>query len=189
MDYYSKSNSYMNEVIDDREGIPITMAVLYMELARRVGVNVVGVGLPGHFLARHEPKEGPGTLIDVYEGAKELTRAQAVAMVTDSGREFDDEYLATQSKQKILIRMLRNLMGIAQKAGDAEAMLQYTESVLILDPASAEDRWFRAVLYYQTERREEALADVEWLIEREPPGVDLARVKQLREILTENVKP
>lgn len=54
-DYYSRNNSYLNEVIDDREGIPITLSLLYMELARRLGLQVVGVGLPGHFVVRHEP--------------------------------------------------------------------------------------------------------------------------------------
>src|SRR5262249_39677679 len=59
-DYYNRSNSYLNEVIDDREGLPITLSVLYMDLGRRLGVNVVGIGLPGHFVTRHMPKEGEG---------------------------------------------------------------------------------------------------------------------------------
>lgn len=184
-DYYNKSNSYLNEVIDDREGLPITLAILYIDLARRVGANVVGVGLPGHFLTRYEPKTGAPRIVDVFERGKTLTRDEAVKIVTDAGRTFDDEYLATQSKSKILIRMLRNLMGIARDAQDAESMLQYVESVLVLDPLSAEDRWFRAALRYQTGRTEESLADVDWLLDREPPGVDLARVRQLKAILQE----
>ena len=59
-DYYHRSNSYLNEVLDDREGIPITLAVLYMELAGRLKLRVVGLGLPGHFMVRHEPIKGKG---------------------------------------------------------------------------------------------------------------------------------
>ena len=69
-DYYNRSNSYLNEVIDDREGLPITLCVLYMDLARRLGVTVDGVGLPGHFVMRHVPKKGEGKFIDVYEGGE-----------------------------------------------------------------------------------------------------------------------
>lgn len=184
-DYYNKSNSYLNEVIDDREGLPITLAVLYIDLGRRVGANIVGVGLPGHFLTRFEPKSGAGQIVDVFERGKKLTREEAVKLVTDAGRMFDDEYLATQSSSQILIRMLRNLMGIARDAQDAESMLQYVETVLVLDPLSAEDRWFRAALRYQTGRTEESLTDVEWLLDREPPGIDLSRVRQLKAILQE----
>lgn len=182
-DYYNKSNSYLNEVIDDREGLPITLAVLYIDVARRVGANVVGVGMPGHFLTRYEPKGGEAHIVDVFERGKKLTREEAIKMVTDAGRTFDDEYLATQTGTQILIRMLRNLMGIARDAQDAESMLQYVETVLVLDPLSAEDRWFRAALRYQTGRSEESLADVEWLLDREPPGIDLSRVRQLKGIL------
>src|SRR5262249_3387602 len=66
-DYYHRSNSYVNEVLDDREGLPITLSVIYIELARKIGLKIVGVSLPGHFVVRHEPAEGDAQLIDVYE--------------------------------------------------------------------------------------------------------------------------
>ena len=68
-DYYNRANSYLNEVLDDREGLPITLSVVYIELARRIGLKVEGVGLPGHFVVRHVPAEGEPQLIDVYDGA------------------------------------------------------------------------------------------------------------------------
>src|SRR5690606_17349426 len=122
---------------------------------------------------------------DVFDQGRFLTRADAEKLVTETGRTFSDEFLVSQTKQQILIRMLRNLIGIAREAEDAESMLQYVETVLVLEPFSIEDRWYRAILRYQTGRREEALADVEWLLEREPPGVDLNRVRQLRSLLEE----
>src|SRR5205814_5384115 len=75
--YYHRSNSYLNEVIDDREGLPITLSVLYAELARRVGLKVVGVALPGHFVVKHVPAKGDEQLIDVFEGGVPLSRADA----------------------------------------------------------------------------------------------------------------
>src|SRR5204862_766334 len=80
-DYYHKSNSYLNEVIDDREGLPITLSVLYLELARRIGVKVEGVGLPGHFVVRHVPAKGDPQLIDVFDGGKALSRQDAAEKV------------------------------------------------------------------------------------------------------------
>ncbi|MFT5127313.1 MAG: serine protease Do, partial [Rhodothermales bacterium] len=64
--YYSRSNSYMNEVLDDREGLPITLAALYLELGRRLGLSIEGVGLPGHFVVRALPADGESQLIDVF---------------------------------------------------------------------------------------------------------------------------
>ena len=69
-DYYNRANSYLNEVLDDREGLPITLSIVYIELARKVGLNVVGVGLPGHFVVRHIPAQGESQLIDVYDAAR-----------------------------------------------------------------------------------------------------------------------
>ena len=73
-DFDNRSNSYINEVIDDREGLPITLSVLYIEMARRLGVNVVGVGLPGRFMVRLDSTNDNGTLIDVFEGGRRVPR-------------------------------------------------------------------------------------------------------------------
>ena len=57
-DYYNRANSYLNEVLDDREGLPITLSMVYMELGRRLGLNLVGIGLPGHFVVGHADGDG-----------------------------------------------------------------------------------------------------------------------------------
>lgn len=187
-DYYNRSNSYLNEVIDDREGLPITLSVLYIELARRLGVKIVGVGLPGHFLVRHLPSAGDGSLIDVFDRGKTFTRQEAMAQVVGtSGLEWKESFLDAQTKKQIIIRMLRNLMGLARDAADSERMLSYIDTVLRLDPELATERWYRAVLFYQADRREQALADVDWLLEHAPADVDLNRVEELRRVLLNNV--
>src|SRR5438045_2352371 len=76
-DYYHRANSFLNRVIDDREGLPITLSVLYIELGSRLNLKVEGVGLPAHFVVRHVPADGQPQLIDVFEGAAPLTREAA----------------------------------------------------------------------------------------------------------------
>src|SRR5437879_2620958 len=114
-DYYNRANSYLNEVIDDREGLPITLSVLYMELARRLGAKVVGIGLPGHFIVQHTPAKGDGQLIDVYDGGRTLSRQEAGRIVRASTDEaLRDEDLRPVRKRTILVRMLHNLLGLTR---------------------------------------------------------------------------
>ncbi|MFN0196433.1 MAG: transglutaminase family protein, partial [Planctomycetaceae bacterium] len=183
-DYYNRSNSYLNEVLDDREGLPITLSVLYMEMARRLNLNVVGVGLPGHFVTRFEPKEGDPQLIDVFEGGKFFSKDEAaVRVLQQTGRPINEEDLAAQTKLAIITRMLRNLMSVARDASDAEGMLRYVDTLVELNPDIGQERWFRAVLQFQTKRIEEALLDTNWLLEHQPEGVNLDQVRELQTIL------
>jgi regulator of sirC expression with transglutaminase-like and TPR domain len=182
--YYHPSNSYLNEVIDDREGLPIMLSVLYMEMARRIELKVVGIGLPGHFIVRFEPKKGDPQLIDPFDRGRVWTRDEAVRQVTSRiPGPFDKTFLDPQPKRAIVIRMLRNLIGVAGNTGDADALLRYVETVLAIDPDSAADRWFRAVLRFQTGRIDEAIEDTQWLLKERPDGVELERVRQLLGIL------
>ena len=183
-DYYNRSNSYLNEVIDDREGLPILLSVLYMETARRAGLNVVGVGLPGHFVVRFEPEDGEPHLIDPFDRGARLTREQAAAKVlATSGRPLEDVDLRAATRREIVARILQNLLSVARDDRDAEAMLRYTEMLVALEPSSGRQRFVRAVLRLQTGRHKEALADANWLLEHEPDDVDLSRVRELRDLL------
>jgi regulator of sirC expression with transglutaminase-like and TPR domain len=183
-DYYHKSNSYLNEVLDDREGIPITLSVLYMELAKRLGLKVVGVGLPGHFIVRHVPAKGEAKLIDVYDGGKEMTRGEAEKRVqAQLDRPLKDEDLAETGKKAILARMLQNLLGLAQDDQDALAALRYLDALLTVTPDAGRERLMRALLRYNTRQREGAKEDVDWLIEHHPEGIDQKLVRELRDRL------
>ena len=182
--YYNRSNSYLNEVIDDREGLPITLSVLYIEMARRIGLKIVGVGLPGHFVVRLESKKTGNQLIDVFDKGTKLTRKDAEARVKSiTGRPLRDEHLLAASKKAIIVRMLHNLMGNARNSGDAEAMLRYVDTIVAIDDTAGEERWFRAVLRFQSGRIAESIADIDWLLKKKPDNVDLGRVRELRRIL------
>ena len=163
-DYDNRSNSYLNEVLDDREGLPISLSVLYMEIARRMGLNVVGVGMPRHFLARHEPKTGDSQLIDVFERGKLLSKDEAKAKFESlSDGEWRESHLDTSPPRAILDRMLQNLFRTALAAEDLERMFRDLEGILLLNPDSARDHHYRALVCYQTQRWAQARADVEWL--------------------------
>jgi regulator of sirC expression with transglutaminase-like and TPR domain len=184
LDYYNKANSYLNEVLDDREGLPITLAVLYIEMARRIGLKVEGVGLPGHFIVRFVPAKGAAQFLDVYEGAAPMSREEADQRIqAATGRPSKDSDLAAVSKKTIIVRMLHNLLGIARGERDSDAVLRYLDTILVVAPDSAEDRMARALLRYQTGRRPGALEDADWLLEHQPPGLDVDRLQEFRRML------
>jgi serine protease Do len=184
-DYYNRANSYLNEVIDDREGLPITLSVLYMELARRLGMKVVGVGLPGHFIVEHVAAKGGGQLIDVYDGGRALSRDEAGDIArTFTGEEAREEHLRPVTKKAILIRMLHNLLGLARAEGDSKGVLRYLDTILAMAPDAANERLLRAAGRLQTGNRLGAREDVDWLLEHEPEGINRERVLELRRLLT-----
>lgn len=183
-DYYNKSNSYINEVLDDREGLPITLAVLYLELARRIDLNVVGIGLPSHFVVEQQPSTQPRQFIDVFEGGKNLTRVEAEELVKkNTDRTLLETELEPVTKKKIVARIVQNLLGLARDAEDALAMLRYIETLVELDPTSASQRWLRAVFRFELGMLDDALVDINWLQQTSPEGIDLSRVKELQQLI------
>ena len=179
-DYYNKSNSYMNRVMDDREGLPITLSVLVIELARQCGIpNVVGVGAPGHFIVKHyyDNKE---KFIDPFDGGKFMTIEETEELVmVNSGRVILVDELRVSTKREIVMRMLRNLMGVAQNKDAPIDLLRYVEVMVSLQPDSAFDRWARAVLLIQSRKFFAAKKDLEWLLQNKPEGMDLKKVLEV----------
>jgi serine protease Do len=179
--YGSASNSYLNEVIDDREGLPITLSVLYLGLAERIGLPADGIGLPGHFVVRVRSGE-QWQLVDVFERGELLSLPEAKARIEQTD-EWSDAFLEPQSPRAIVVRMLRNLINTANTSDDVEAALRYVSALLVLEPDSAIDRMYRAVLCYNTRRVAQGLAEVDWLLERQPEEIPEFRLQQLRELI------
>lgn len=182
-DYYTKSNSYLNEVLDDREGLPITLCVVYMELARRIDLPIVGIGFPGHFMCRHVPAQGEGKFIDVYERGEQLTLDEAKKKVTNI--ELSEEFLKPVSKKLIITRMLHNLLRVSQGEQDVDSGLRYVNGILLLDPEAGQTRMMRAGMLLSKGLKKQAIADIDYLIEHPPADVDLKRLNQLRRQLDE----
>lgn len=184
-DYNNKSNSYMNELLDDREGLPITLSVLYIELAARLGVKgVYGIPLPGKFMVGYrEGPEGELKLVDVFERGKSVTVTQAALELTERG-EFAEESLEPSSKRDIILRMLNNLL--ASALDDAAAIkdtMPYLDLSIALDPDAAVQRINRARMKERLGLKKEAAEDVRWLTEHFPQDAPDEIRGQLKEWL------
>jgi regulator of sirC expression with transglutaminase-like and TPR domain len=182
-DYYNRSNSYLNEVLDDREGLPIALSVIYMEVGRQVGLKIEGVGLPGHFVVRHVPKKGEPQLIDVFDGGKLMSRADAEKKVKEiTGEGLDESVLATVTPKAIVVRMLNNLLRLATDDRDPEGSLRYLDLIIGIDPSTGtvRERGMRAMARAQLGDKPGALADLDWILEKMPEDVDLDAIRAIR---------
>jgi regulator of sirC expression with transglutaminase-like and TPR domain len=133
-DYYDPRNSFLDDVIERRTGIPISLAVVLTEVCQRAEIPAFGVSFPGHFLVR----SGPGNLIiDPFAG-RPLRREEIRALytrVTGDTRDPPDRLLLPASKAQILLRMLSNLRGIYASRGDIEHLLAVLERMQVLMPS------------------------------------------------------
>ena len=180
-DYQNRANSYINEVLDDREGLPITLSVLFLELARRIELdNVAGVSLPGHFVVKYTPQQGPPRLIDVFDGGKTLSRAEANDLVLSyTDAPLKDEQLRAASKRDIIIRMLQNLLRTAQRQESTADALRYLDVIVALAPEAAMERYSRALLRLRGGDLPGAKQDFKWLLDNEPAEIDLEKLADL----------
>lgn len=136
-DYYDPRNSFVNEVLERRTGIPITMSLLVMEVTRRAGVPLQGVSFPGHFLVKYDTPGGD-LLFDPFHGGVALSRADLEERLERAfGRKttLSPSHLAGASRRQILTRILNNLRGIYQRRGDAGRERAALERIAILNPA------------------------------------------------------
>jgi regulator of sirC expression with transglutaminase-like and TPR domain len=173
----------LSRVIDDREGLPITLSILYSELAGRLSLKVVGIGLPGHFIVQHQPAKGEPQLIDPFEEGELLTRDQAAEKVSlFAGRSLQESDLVPPTDKAILLRVLSNLLGVAQRKSDREAMLRYLDAMLVIDPTLTRERGLRAIVRHETGRRSAAVSDLDWFLDKSPEGVDMEKIREMREV-------
>lgn len=138
--YYDPDNSYLTRVIDTRRGVPVSLSVLYLLLARRLRLPVYGVGTPGHFLVGYRP--GPqACFIDAFHKGRLMDLSEVRRMLVRSGYEFRPEFLEPCSSREIIVRMMRNLISIYQKMGSpdrAEMLSTLVELVLTGRPPAPE---------------------------------------------------
>jgi regulator of sirC expression with transglutaminase-like and TPR domain len=184
-DYYHRANSHLNRVIDDREGLPITLSVLYIELGARLGLTIEGVGLPAHFLVRHVPAVGQSQLIDVFDAAAPLSRLAAEKKIASITGDIPlPQHFDAVNDRQILQRILLNLISNAQnpKTGpDREALLRYESAMLAIDPTLPRDRGLRAVCRWETGRTAAAISDLQVLIDAKPAGLDIDELKKMQD--------
>ncbi|MEC8690306.1 MAG: tetratricopeptide repeat protein [Verrucomicrobiota bacterium] len=177
-DYYNQSNSYINEVLDDREGIPITLSIIYIELAKRLGIEVKGLGLPGHFVVFYN-KNDERQMIDPFENGKILTKADADAIVKDYDRTKTSEDYEAADNKSIIQRMLYNLKGISIDNKQYKDAINYVDLLISIDPNDAQERLSRSILFIQLNQNADAKVDLEWLLKMKPDGIRIERIEEL----------
>jgi regulator of sirC expression with transglutaminase-like and TPR domain len=176
-DYYDRRNSFLNEVLDRRTGIPITLALVYTEVARRFGLRLTGVGFPGHFLVKYAGP--PELLIDPFFGrllTPQECERRLQAVLGDEAR-LRPSHLTAAKPREILVRMLRNLKQIAVGARDLDAALSYTERILLVVPDLADEVRDRGLLYAELECYAAARADLERFLVLAPNDPSAAAVR------------
>lgn len=180
--YYDARNSYLNEVLDRRTGIPISLSVVYCEVAKRLGLPVCGVSFPGHFLVKYAGDTE--IIIDAFFGEVIDQRECERRLVGIYGPQvrFDKRYLRPASTREILVRLLSNLKEIYVEKHDAMRALACVERILLLTPDSPTDLRDRGILYQRLECFGSALRDLERYLALSPQD---GAADAIREILPE----
>jgi regulator of sirC expression with transglutaminase-like and TPR domain len=181
-DYYDPRNSFLNDVLDRGLGIPITLSILYMEIARRVGFPLSGVGMPGHFLLKHYGHEGGEILIDCFNSGDILSRQDCQSRLDEiySGEmTLRPEFLHPISRRQILTRMLNNLKTVYLSTRNFRKALPIADLTLVIHPRSAEDVKQRALLRYSMGMHSLAAEDLDGYQKLSPEASDADEVKQM----------
>jgi regulator of sirC expression with transglutaminase-like and TPR domain len=166
--FYDRRNSFLNEVLDRHTGIPLTLSLVYMEVARRLGLPVRGVGFPGHFLAKYDGEEE--IIIDAFFGQvlSERECHERLQSVLGPDAPFDRRYLRAATPREILVRMLGNLKQVHINAQEFEAALSSCERILLLAPDAPQELRDRGLIYQKLECFGPALADLERFLKLAP---------------------
>ena len=184
--YYDARNSYLNEVLDRRTGIPITLSLVYIEVGRRAGLEVEGVGLPGHFVVRVQ-MPARGLLVDPFHGGTLLSEKdcqERLDRIFGGKVQLEPKMLRPCGHKDMVERVLRNLKAIHLRDEDRLRALRVVDLLVALQPASAEDLRDRGMLYAALDCYGIAARDLESYLALAPRAKDAeelqARVAQLK---------
>jgi len=189
-DYYDARNSFLNDVLERKTGIPITLSVLYIELARQVGLPIVGVGMPGHFLVRYSAQ--PAVFwIDPFHRGQLLSQEdcqQLLERMYGQALTWNEAYIAPVSDHAILQRMLYNLKAIYVHQGDHRRALQVVERLLLLRPDGLTEVRDRGLLQAQLGSLEAALDDLQHYLQLSPEAPDAVLITRHITVLRQHLR-
>ncbi len=189
--YYDARNSFLNDVLERRTGIPITLSVAYIEIARIVGLPIMGVGMPGHFLVQYSAKPGAFWIDPFHQGAiltQEDCQARLAQMYGQTVA-WSDTYLEPVSDHAILQRMLYNLKVIYVHYRDHQRALSVVERLLLLQPGLLGEVRDRGLLRAHLGHIEAALDDLQLYVQLAPDAPDAAAVTQHIQSLHQHLRP
>lgn len=178
-DYYDPRNSFLNEVLDRRLGIPISLSTMYMEVGRRLGIPIHGVGMPGHFLVKCVTADAE-LVIDPYNQGTVVTPADCQRLldrISGGKLSFEPRFLSCIGTHQILTRILNNLKAVYVNRQDFGKALGVVERLLLLDPESATEMRDRGLLLFQLKRYPEAMADLQRYLLRAGSAEDAETIR------------
>ena len=176
--YYDPRNSFLNDVMDRKTGIPIMLSTIYLEIAGRLQFPLVGVGMPGHFLVKHPQLQ---ILIDPFSQGRIVSEAeceQIMKQVLGESVPFDSSYLQGVSKLHTVTRMLNNLRSVYMDLRQFPKAHQITELVLALHPDSSSDWRQKAAFLIEMRHYAAAAGALERYLELAPEVEDSTKLKQ-----------
>ncbi len=191
-DYYDPRNSYLNDVIERRRGIPISLSILYMEVGRKIGLPLEGISFPGHFLVRLALRRST-LVLDPFSGGAPLSeedlRKLLKRVIAESGRaglrgagdvaaELPlDQFLEPAGHRQILARMLRNLKNIYREKNDLQRLLQVINRMIAVSPEAHAELRDRGLVYQKLEAFRAALKDLNDYLEHDPEAADADEIR------------
>jgi regulator of sirC expression with transglutaminase-like and TPR domain len=188
-DYYSPRNSLLHEVITRRRGIPLTLAIVMLELGWRLGIPFEGVGFPGHFLVRLTGEPGD-LLLDPYSRGMSVHEEDCRRMLLEStgGRlEYDPGLLVSVGKRQMIVRLLNNLKSAYLRAGDDRLALAAVDRLLLIHPADTDEIRDRGLLLFRLHEYGKALDCLQDYLRAAPEAADRESIEQhvvtLRQLL------
>ena len=188
-DYYDPRNSFLNEVLERRTGIPITLCVIYIELGRKIGLPLQGVSFPGHFLVKCAVPEG-ALVLDPYSGGislglQDLQKRLREVRGGEVSRAIVAELLVSASNKEIIVRLLRNLKAIYLRARNLDKALPVMNWIIATMPEQTPELRDRGMIYQELECFRAALTDFDEYLKRSPSCEDAedirGRIMELQE--------
>ncbi|AFZ00110.1 SirB1 family protein [Calothrix sp. PCC 6303] len=179
--YYDPRNSFLNDVIERRLGIPISLAVVYLELARRINFPMVGIGMPGHFLIRPDIPNME-IFVDAFNDGEILFLQdcqEKLSQIYQQPVKLQPEFLPKVTTSQILARMLSNLKYIYLKQQELEKALAAVERILLVFPDTTLELRDRGLIFYQLGQFSQAINDLETYLIKAPEADDLLAIQRL----------
>ena len=182
-DYYDPRNSFLNDVLDRRLGIPLTLSIVYIAIGKRLGLPLAGVSFPGHFLVKCAVSGGV-VILDPYSGGISLSlaelgdRLKLLKVTAAPSEEQVVAMLESAGARDVALRMLRNLKAIYMNLGDLQRALSCADRIVRVAPDAAAEVRERAALYLKLECFRAAMADFERYLELQPEAADADEVRE-----------
>jgi regulator of sirC expression with transglutaminase-like and TPR domain len=180
-EYDDPRNSFLNEVLDRKLGIPISLCAVWMEVARRAGLRLEGVGFPGHFLAKYVSPAGVEVFVDAYTGGEMLSGDECAARyrARTGGRDLDRRHLAGVGTRQILARMLHNLRRLYLARRDDVRAWWVLDRILLLVPGLTEALRDRGLVAARLGGAVAAVRDLEAYLARAGRSADADEVRRV----------